>query len=218
MPDVICSRCGATLTNEGFCEYCRWNSSNVIPEKTISISGLLCNLTVTKETCTFIPKVGFTSIVNNNEISQISLSPAPKVGSGELSILTITGFTNKITYLYPQNPNMQEIASYLLQVAPNAQFVNNSQNMEPTAVAGVVCPKCKSANTQSTGEFRKFSIWKIAVGAFIVATGIGSMSGGVGISLVVIALGLVLAANGLRIIGRKKMNFICLNCRKRFRI
>jgi len=218
MSDIICSRCGAGLTNEGFCEYCGWNSPKAIPEKTLSLSGVLCNLTVTKETCTFVPKVGVTSVINNNEISQISLSPAPMVGSGELSILTVTGFTNKITYLYPQNPNMQEIASYLLHVAPNAQFTSISQNTEPAVITGVVCPKCKSSNTQTAGESREFSIWKIAVGAFIVAAGIGSMSGGVGISLVVIALGLALAANGLRIIGKKKINCVCMNCRKRFRI
>ena len=217
MPENRCTRCGAYLT-DGHCEYCGWNCPNTVQDKTLTLSGLLCNLTVTKEICTFVQKVGAPSVIQNKEISKISLSQAPVVGSGELLISTITGVNQKITFLYPQNANMEAIVSYLLHVAPNAQFVNTNAEETPSSIVGVVCPQCKSNNTQSTGESRRLTIWKIAVGAFIVIAGFGSMSGGIAISLFVIALGLLLAANGFGIIGKRKLDCFCMNCRKRFRV
>jgi Zn finger protein HypA/HybF involved in hydrogenase expression len=217
MANQVCHRCTANLTN-GYCEYCGWNASEVITDKILTLSGLLSHLTVTKDTCTFAPRVGAPTVIMNREISQISLLQAPVVGSGELSLLTVTGITQKISFLYPQNPNMQEIASYLLHVAPDAKFVNVSTETTSASIQGVACPKCKSNNTNTTGESRKFSVWKIIVGALLVISGIGSMSGGVAISLVIITGGLVLAANGFSIIGKRKLDCLCLNCRSKFRV
>jgi len=165
-----------------------------------------------------VQRVGAPSIIQNKEISQISLSQAPIVGSGELSISTITGINQKITFLNPQNANMEEIASYLLHVAPEAQFVNVTASDAPPTFGGVVCPQCKSNNTQSTGESRKFSVWKIICGVLLVSMGIGASAGGIVPQLIIIVGGLALAANGLKLIGKKKLDCFCMNCRKRFRV
>ena len=93
-PDNICPRCGANLT-DGFCEYCGWNSPEAVENKTLTLSGILCHLTVTRETCIFKPKVGSPMVIVNKEISQISLAQAPVVGTGELSLLTVIGITQK---------------------------------------------------------------------------------------------------------------------------
>jgi len=214
----ICSRCGASLTN-GYCEYCGWNSPTPIEDKTITLSGILCDLTVTKESSTFKQKVGTAFQITNNEISQISLTQAPVVGSGELTLRTVTGITQNITFLYPQNQNMNEIASYLLKVAPGAQFVNTTPISPQAAFQGIMCPKCRSNNTTiSGGETRCFTVWKIVLGGFLAAAGLGSFREGIGVALLLITGGIVLVINGLGIIGKKKMNCLCGNCRRRFRV
>ena len=155
MTEHICPRCNANLTDGG-CEYCGWNSPKIIQDKTLTLSGLLCNLTVKKETCVFTPKAGSEFTIVNKEIVQVSLSQAPVVGTGELSLRTITGITQKITFLYTQNSNMGEIASYLLHVAPDAQFTNVESKEEYINIDGVRCSNCKSNNTKMTGQSRKF--------------------------------------------------------------
>ena len=218
MEGYICSRCGAHLTN-GYCEYCGWNSPAPIQDKTITLSGILCDLTVTKDSSTFKQKVGPVFQIINNEISQISVTQAPVVGSGELILRTITGITQNITFLSPQNQNMNEIASYLLKVAPGAQFVNASQITPTTAFQGIICPKCRSTNTTiSGGETRCFTVWKIVLGGFLAIAGFSSILESLGAALFLIAGGTVLVINGLGIIGKKKMNCLCGNCRRRFRV
>lgn len=224
MTGHICPRCGANLT-DGYCEYCGWNSPKAIQDKTLTLSGLLCNLTVTKETCTFNPKVGSPSVIVNKEISQVSLLQAPVVGTGELSLLAVTGITQKVTFLYPQNPKMGEIASYLLHVAPDAKFTRVEPKEQPKTpkeipinIAGIRCPKCQSMNTTMTGKSRKFSVWKILLGIMLISIGIRVTSGGIVPQILLIVGGIALTANGLRLIGKKKLDCFCMNCRKRFRV
>jgi len=57
-----CARCAAIIKN-GSCEYCGWNIGEQPADKTLFLSGLLCNLTVNKDTSTFKPKVGTSSII-----------------------------------------------------------------------------------------------------------------------------------------------------------
>lgn len=219
MTEQLCNRCGATLTDD-YCEYCGWNSSKAVFDKTLTLSGLLCSLTVTKEICTFKPKVGSPSVIANKEITQISLLQAPVTGTGELSILTVTGIAQKVTFLYPQNPNMEEIASYLLKTAPEAQFVNISPTTadSPTDVGGVLCPRCGSKKTKMTGESRKFSVWKIILGVMLFSMGVRVSAGGIMPQLLMIGGGVALVATGLRLIGKKKSDCICMRCRKRFQV
>ena len=217
MADNICTRCNASLT-EGYCEYCGWNSPKTIEDKTLTLSGILCDLTVEKEICTFVQKVGAPVTIRNNEISQISLSQAPMVGTGELSLYTITGITQKITFLYPQNPNMGEIASYLLHIAPEAQFTSTPQKDNTNDLSGVACPKCNSTNTKMTGESRKFSIWKIILGALLTILGISVTTGPIAFRILIIIGGVALLAFGLRLVGKKKADCLCMDCRKRFRL
>jgi len=211
-----CSQCGANLINS-YCEYCGWNISSLIPEKTIVLYGIICDLSVSKESSIFKPKIGSPILIANSEISHVSLKQAPLVGTGDFSVRTITGVQQNITFLYQQNQNMNEIASYLLQITPTAQFINIGTEEQSVFAQGITCPKCKNNNTTVSNESRKFSIWKIVIGIFTVIMGFGSMSGGVGISLFVIVLGTLLALNGFGIIGKKKINCFCANCRKRFR-
>jgi len=224
MSAQMCSRCGASLTHEGSCEYCGWNSSEVIPNKALYLSGILCNLAVTKETSTFSQKIGTPFVIENRHISQISILQAPIVGSGELSINTVTGFTQKITFLYPQNAAVNDILSYLLHVAPNAQFVNASSTDSLSNHNGVACPKCRSNNTITNGLFRKVSIWKIIVGILVAFMAISvNAQGGWNANQFIFGLllavgGIALALNGLGIFGKKKLNFLCMNCRKKFRV
>ena len=220
MTDHRCPRCRANLTAD-YCEYCGWNSHKIIKDKTLTLSGLLCELIVTKENCTFKPQVGSPSVIINKEIAQISLSQAPLVGTGEFSLLTITGITQKITFLYPQNPNITAIASYLSQVAPEAKFANVLHNdASVTNIDGIMCPKCKSNNTKMTGQSRDFSVWKILFGIFLVLTGFTGITQGqtIGIFIIIIIGGIALSANGLRLIGKKKLDYLCGNCGNRFRV
>jgi len=224
MPEQNCSRCGASL-KDGYCEYCGWNCPTTVPDKTLTLSGLLCNLTVTRDTSTFTPKAGSPFIINNKEIAQISLSQASVVGSGELLLLTVTGISQKITFLSPQNQNMNEIASYLLHVAPDAKFVDPSahSNLASPASAsagliGVSCPKCRSKETQAIGVSRKKKIWAIVVGILFVITGFTMFGEGVGPALTSIVIGGVLTAYGFGFLGKMKTDCLCLNCRKKFRI
>ena len=224
MPDLICTRCGASLKN-GYCEYCGWNCPTTIPDKTLTLSGVLCTLMVTRDTSTFTPKVGSPFVINNKEIAQISLLQAPVVGSGELLLLTVTGISQKITFLFPQNQNMSEIASYLLHVAPDARFVNPSTHSQtaspfaaPTALIGVTCPICRSKNTQSTGETRKKKFWAIFVGLLFVATGFTLIVEDIGPAIVSLVMGVALAAYGFGFFSKMKTDCVCLNCRKKFRL
>ena len=220
MPVPNCTRCGASL-RDGYCEYCGWNCPTSIPDKTLTLSGLLCTLVVTRHTSTFTPKVGSPFVINNREIAQISLLQAPVVGSGELSLFTVTGITQRITFLFSQNQNMSEIASYLLHVAPDARFVNpsthSSPNAAPNALVGVTCPKCKSKNTQSTGETRKKKVWAVIVGLVFVVTGFTLFEDGIATVMVSLVTGGVLTVYGLGFFGKKKTDCVCLNCRHKFR-
>ena len=200
MENYICTRCAANLT-DGYCEYCGWNSPKPIQDKTLTLLGLLCNLTVTKKSCAFNPKLGASTVIANSEIAQISLSQAPVTGTGELSLLMVTGITKKITFLYTQNPSMVEIASYLLHVAPDAQFtsVENNDASASINMDGIRCPKCGSNNTKMTGKSRKLSIWKILCGILLVAMGIEAIgtwtsAGPVPIILIIVG-GIALTAN-----------------------
>ena len=211
-----CPRCAASLT-EGYCEYCGWNSPKTIPDKTLKLTGLLCSLVVTKDACTFTPKVGSPAVIANNEIAKISLSQASTIGTGELSIQAVTGISQKITFLFPQNSAMGDIASYLLHAAPGAQFVTNEAESNVPDIAGIKCPKCRSNDTSVTGESRKKSMWKIIIGILLVISGIG----GIGATdflagLVILLLGIALAGLGLGVFGKKKTACLCKNCRKRF--
>jgi len=209
---LICPRCGANLSS-GACEYCGWNSPEPIPVKSLTLNGLLCNLDVTRDTCTFAPKVGAPSVVTNKEITQISLVPAPTVGTGELTLITLTGITQKITFLSTQNPVMGEIASYLLHVAPEAQF----KRIEPSVnVEGISCPHCKGRETKTVGQSRKLSHFKAVFGVLLVITGVAGFFNNVIMGLIFIASGIVLAANGLRLVGKIKTECLCMKCRKRF--
>ena len=217
MTDRICPRCGANLT-DAYCEYCGWNSPKIIQDKTLTLSGVLCSLTVTKEISTFNPQIGSPFIIVNKEIAQISSSQAPMVGTGELSLLTVTGIMQKINFLYPQNPNMGEIASYLLYVAPEAKFQRIEPNEQSVNISGVKCPKCKSNNTKMSGESRKFSVLKILLGIMLLSMGIGVTAGGIAPQIILIIGGIALVANGLSLVGKKKSNCFCMNCRNRFRV
>ena len=211
-----CPRCAAGLT-EGYCEYCGWNSPKAIPDKTLKLTGLLCSLVVTRDACTFTPKVGSPAVIANSEISRISLSQASAIGTGELSIQAVTGITQKITFLFPQNSAMGNIASYLLHVAPGAQFANHESDSNVPDISGIKCPKCESNDTSVTGESRKKSTWKIVVGALIAISGIGGMGEtGILTGLIIIILGIALAASGLGIVGKIRTACLCKNCRKRF--
>ncbi|MCL2696015.1 MAG: hypothetical protein FWE69_06795 [Clostridiales bacterium] len=239
MVDAVCAQCCAKLT-DGYCEYCGWNSPKTVQSKSLNLSGLLCDLYVTKETCKFEPKVGSPAVIENKEIAHIHFIQAPVVGTGELALITATGFTQKVTFLSPQNPNLGEITSYLRQAAPQAQFSNQPpQNpnlgdiasrlrqaappaqFSDTAAApfdGASCPKCKSNNTKMTGISRKISVWKIAVGLLLVFMGIGVTAGEAGAALFFVVGGLALAANGIGLFGKKKSDCVCMNCRNRFRV
>jgi len=210
-----CPRCAAVLT-DGYCEYCGWNRPKSAPSKTLTLAGVLCGLVVTKDTCTFSPKVGSTAVIANNEISQISLLQAPMAGTGEFCLSTTTGLSQKITFLHTQNQNIGEIASYLSIVAPQAQFTNTAS--APPELAGVVCPKCKSNNTKATGKSRKLSVWKIICGALLVVSGLNSITQQFVFALLLILGGLALGAAGLRLIGKMKTDCLCMNCRKTFRV
>jgi len=221
MQGQICSRCGAYLKN-GYCEYCGWNCPTAIPDKTLTLSGLLCSLTVTRDTSTFSPKVGSPFVIDNKEIAQISLAQASVVGSGELVLLTRTGISQKITFISSQNQNMSDIASYLLHVAPGAQFVNPSTSTvnTPAAIVGVSCPLCKSKNSQSTGESRKVIIWGILAGVLFIITGFTLLAGEEDIAPAITSLvvGGILTAFGFGLFSKKKTDCVCLDCRKKFQI
>ena len=217
MSDSRCVQCGANLS-EDYCEYCGWNSKDSVQSKTLNLSGVFCNLKVTKETCVFEPKAGTPTTILNKEITGLTLIQAPIVGTGELIITSITGITQKINFLYTQNSNAGEVASYLRQLAPNAQLNNSITNDIPVNAQGIICPKCKSNNTVSTGISRKFSVWKIVVGALLISMGIGTSPTDIIIFLLLFLGGAALVANGLRLFGKKKLNCLCMNCRKRFRV
>ena len=127
----LCVRCGANLVN-GSCEYCGLNSvdetKDTISDETFTLSGITNELTVTKEACAFKPKIGAESVIANKEIKRISITQAHLTGTGELSIITTTGIKKKINFLFPQNVNMEKIASYLSHVAPDAKFTNVRAN------------------------------------------------------------------------------------------
>jgi len=222
----LCARCGANLT-DGICEYCGWTNGNKkpeeIPDRTLTLSGVLGVLTVTKETSTFKPKIGAASILANKEITEISLAQAPIHGTGELSFVTAAGITKKVTFLYPQNPNMEEIASYLLHVVPDAKFVTAT----PTAdfateqvpvMKNILCPKCKQNAGQILGVSRKMSIWKIVVGVILIliSFGVTDWQGEIIMHLVFIVVGLVFLFFGIK--GKKKSNCLCSSCGNRFRV
>jgi hypothetical protein len=218
MKENMCPRCSANLTS-GYCEYCGWNKPISIESKVLTINGILCDLTVTKDSCTFNPKIGSSTIIKTSDISTITLSQAPIVGTGNLSIQAFTGITQEVTFLPTQNLAVSDIASYLRQFVPNVQFnesvaVDNSNNM-----SGVTCPKCNSKNTQNTSSAsRRFSIWKLIVAAILISAGIGSFSAGPVFSLILIGGAGVLAASGFGIIGKKKTDLFCMDCRKKFKI
>ena len=173
-----------------------------------------------EDACTFVPKIGQTAVIANKDIAKIALMLAPTVGTGELSVIAVTGFTQKVTFLSPQNPAVHDAVSYLLHVAPNALFVNlSSQETQSSAPVskGAACPKCKSANTQTMGESKVFTVWKIIVGVFLIVAGFGSMSPGFSPSWVLIIGGAALAANGTPFLSKKKVDCVCMDCRKRFR-
>jgi len=219
MSDQLCTRCGAALIS-GYCEYCGWNAPTPTVDKTLLIQGVLCSFTVTKDACTFVPKIGQTAVIANKDIAKIALMLAPTVGTGELSVIAVTGFTQKVTFLSPQNPAVHDAVSYLLHVAPNALFVNlSSQETQSSAPVskGAACPKCKSANTQTMGESKVFTVWKIIVGVFLIVAGVGSMTPGISPSWVLIIGGAALAANGTPFLSKKKVDCVCMDCRKRFR-
>jgi len=222
MPGQNCTRCGAFL-KDGYCEYCGWNCPYTIPHKTLTLSGILSTLVVTKDTSTFTPKVGQPFAINNKEIAQITLSQAPVVGSGEFSLLTVTGISQKITFLSPQNQNMSEIASYLLHVAPNARFVNPSTNPQASSAGasgtllGVTCSKCGSKNTQAKGESRKMKIWAVLVGILFVVSGFTLIGENISAAMTSLVIGGFLAAYGFGLFTKKKTECVCLNCRNTFR-
>ena len=127
MSDIAleCKHCGAELV-DGLCEYCGSVNGNsrpeVIDEKTLVLKGVFNQLTLTKQNCTIKPVIGRASVIKNKEISDIAFTPARVFGEGELRIETVTGVAKRVAFLYPQNLRMEEIASYLLYVAPNAAF------------------------------------------------------------------------------------------------
>ena len=49
-------------------------------------------------------------------------------------------------------------------------------------------------------------------------TGISGFSTSVGIALILIIGGLILSASGYGLIGKKKVNLFCMDCRKKFAI
>jgi len=209
-----CPRCAASLAN-GTCEYCGWNSPAEIVSKTLTLPGVMCNLTVKKETSTFKPSIGAASVIDNKDISQVSLTQAPITGTGELTIRSVTGFSQSIRFLYPQNPKMGEIASYLLHIAPDANFITDKPIAEKIELDGVTCPKCKSYYTKSTGRIIKYTVWKIVLGIMLIISGIGASSINAAAVLSVLS-GIALAAFGFGLAGRKKSECLCLNCRRKF--
>jgi len=211
MPDRSCTRCGAYL-KDGYCEYCGWNCPDRIPDKTLTLSGLRRTLTVTRETSTFAPKAGSPLIINNREIAQVSITQAQAAGTGELMLSTVTGISQKITFSFSQNQNMNEIASYLLHVAPDARFGSSS------TLTGVTCPKCRSNNTQSTGETRKMKIWAMLVGLLFLVTGFTLYGEGVAAMMTSFVIGGVLTAFGFGLLNKKKTDCLCLACRAKFRL
>jgi len=216
MSDTRCPQCGANLTND-YCEYCGWNSKDSVQSKVLKLSGVFSNLSVTKENCVFEPKAGPSTTIVNKEITGLTLIQAPIVGTGELIITSVTGITQKINFIYTQNSNAGEVASYLRQLAPDVQINNSTQNEISANAQGIMCPKCRSNNTVSTGVSRKFSVWKIVVGGLLISMGIGS-SPDITFFLLTFLGGAALVANGLRLFGKKKLNCLCMNCRKRFRV
>ena len=217
MSEIRCVQCGANLSDD-YCEYCGWNSKDSVQSKVLKLSGVLNNLTVTKENCVFAPKAGLATTILNKEITGLTLIQAPIVGTGELIITSAIGITQKINFLYTQNQNAGEITSYLRQLAPNAQVNNSAPNETSVNVQGIMCPKCRSNNTVSTGVSRKLSVWKIVLGALLISAGIGSSPTDIIIFILLFVGGAALVANGLRLFGKKKLNCLCMNCRKRFRV
>jgi len=154
-----------------------------------------------------------------------SLLPVPKSNMGRVEWEADYGFV-----LYVGNTTKADYDEYVNACADRGftvdyrkgddyYYANNENGYKLTLPVskGAACPKCKSANTQTMGESKVFTVWKIIVGVFLIVAGFGSMSPGFSPSWVLIIGGAALAANGTPFLSKKKVDCVCMDCRKRFR-